>query len=157
MPESASSRRSSRMCRIASGIYVTRSEAIMPDINQTLVNKIEDDEPGINSTVVDDQEEQMEIFLEPDLEQFTDAVSAEIAEGNNEGEVTDENMSELNSSVVRTAEDEEKTEGSEDEGNEDISASTNFDDNSESKAHQSNLSSAQLLEQLHLIAHVSRE
>ena len=124
------------------------SEAIMTDINQTLVNKIEDDEPGINSTVVDDQEEQMEIFLEPDLEQFTDAVSAEIAEGNNAEEVTDENINELNSSETRTAEYEEKTEGSEDEGNEDISASTNFDDKSESQVPQLSLSSAHLLSDL---------
>ena len=87
----------------------------MTDINQTLVNKIEDDEPGINSTVVDDQEEQMEIFLEPDLEQFTVASSADIAEGNNAEEVTDENMNELNSSEARTAEDDEKTEASEEE------------------------------------------
>ena len=54
-------------------------------------------------------------------------------------------MNELNSSEARTAEDEEKTEGPEDEENEEISASTNFDDNSESQAPQSSLSSADLL------------
>ena len=81
-----------------------------------------------------------------------DAVSAEIAEGNNAEEVTDENINELNSSEARTAEDEEKTEGSEDEGNEDISASTNFDDKSESQVPQSSLSSAHLLDGIDVAA-----
>ena len=114
-------------------------QAILPNIKQTPENTIEDDEPEITSAV-DEQEQQMEIVLEPELEQFADAVSAETAEGDNAEQVPEDNLQELNSSVTPTEE--------EDEEDEEISASAIFDDNSTAQAPQPSLSSADLLSDL---------
>jgi len=118
-------------------------EAILHDISQTQGNTPEDDEPEINSANADEQEQQMEIFLEPDLEQFEDTASAEIADGNPlAAEVPEDNLRELNSPVIPVEEDADVEEA------EDLSVSTNIGDNLEAQAPQPSLSSADLLSDL---------
>jgi len=117
---------------------------ILPDINQTPEKIVEDDEPEITSAT-HEQGQQNEIILEPDLEQFADTASAEIAELNNPMEIPEDNLPELNSSVIPSAGDEEETK---DDETDDISTSGDFDDNSEAQAPQPILSSADLLSEL---------
>ena len=114
-------------------------QAILPNNKQTQENTIEDDEPEITSAV-DEQEQQMDIVLEPELEQFADAVPAETVEGDNAEQFPEDNLQELNSSVTPTEE--------EDVEDEEISASAIFDDNSTARAPQPSLSSADLLSEL---------
>jgi len=114
-------------------------QAILPNNKQTPENTIEDDEPEITSAIYE-QEQQMEIILEPELEQFADAVPAETVEGDNVEQFPEDNLQELNSSVTPTEE--------EDEEDEEISASAIFDDNSTAQAPQPSLSSADLLSDL---------
>ena len=117
---------------------------ILPDINQTPEKIVEDDEPEITSAA-DEQGQQNEFILEPVLEEFADAPTAEIAEENIAEEVPEDNLRELNSSVIPNDEDEEETK---DDETEDISTSGNFDDDSEAQAPQPILSSADLLSEL---------
>ncbi len=135
---------------------------ILPDINQNPEKIVEDDEPEI-TYVTDEQGQQNEFILEPVFEQFAEASSAEIAEENIAEEVPEDNLRELNSSVIPSAEDDKETddeaEETEDEGDketedegdketEEISASAIFDDNSTVQAPQASLSSADLLNDL---------
>ena len=117
---------------------------ILPDINQTPEKIIEDDEPEITSAA-DEQGQQNEFILEPVLEQFADAPNTEIAEEKIEEEVPEDNLRELNSSVIPKDEDEEE---SKNEVTEYISTIGNFEDNSEAQAPQPSLSSAELLSEL---------
>ena len=117
---------------------------ILPDINQTPEKIVEDDEPEISSAA-DELCQQNEFILEPVLEEFADAPTAEIAEVNIAEEVPEENLRELNSSVIPNDEDEEETKDAE---TEDISTSGNFDDDSEAQAPQPILSSADFLSEL---------
>ncbi len=135
---------------------------ILPDINQNPEKIVEDDEPEI-TYVTDEQGQQNEFILEPVFEQFAEASSAEIAEENIAEEVPEDNLRELNSSVIPSAEDDKETDDeaeetddegdkeTEDEGDketEEISASAIFDDNSTVQAPQASLSSADLLNDL---------
>ena len=92
---------------------------ILPDINQNPEKIVEDDEPEI-TYVTDEQGQQNEFILEPVFEQFAEASSAEIAEENIAEEVPEDNLRELNSSVIPSAEDDKETddeaEETEDEG-----------------------------------------
>ena len=127
-------------------------QAILPDNKQIPGNTLEDDEPEITSAT-DEQEQQFEILLEPELELFSEADSAEIAAGDNAEQVPEDNQQELNSSLTPVAEDEEETDDEEAEETiaeetEEISASAIFDDNSTVQAPQPSLSSADLLNDL---------
>ena len=81
---------------------------ILPDINQNPEKIVEDDEPEI-TYVTDEQGQQNEFILEPVFEQFAEASSAEIAEENIAEEVPEDNLRELNSSVIPSAEDDKET------------------------------------------------
>jgi len=132
--------RASKQCLSA----VKAPAVILSDINQTPEKTVVDDEPEMTTTT-DEQGQQNEFIFEHVLEQFADAPSAEITKENIAEEVPKDNLGELNSSVIPNDEDEEE---SKDEETEDISTNGNFEDNSESRAPQPNLSSADLLSEL---------
>ena len=124
------------------------SETKKSEINQTKGNNFVEDDTHGNSTNVDSHGQQMEIFIEPDLEQFKDEFHNDISDEKIDSKFTEKNLKEFNSSEINTLDYDKKNNEVKYEEIDVISSSTSAEEISKIQVNSSSLSASELLSEL---------